>query len=58
MDTDEKKANEASKTHENEQSRNINNIKMFIREKMKMIKHHSKAALCISEIVKSSRESK
>jgi hypothetical protein len=30
MDTDEKNSNEASKTHENEQSRNINNIKIFI----------------------------
>ena len=30
MDTDEKKSNEASKNQENEQSRNINNIKMFI----------------------------
>jgi DNA polymerase III epsilon subunit-like protein len=30
MDTDEKKSNEASKNQENEQSRNINDIKMFI----------------------------
>ena len=31
MNVDEKKSNEASKNQENEKSRNINNIKMFIR---------------------------
>ena len=32
MDIDEKKSNEASKNQENEKSRNINNIKMFIQK--------------------------
>ena len=32
MDTDEKKDNEASKLQENEQSRSISNIKLFVRK--------------------------
>jgi hypothetical protein len=32
MDTDEKRSNEARKNHENEQSRNLNNIKVFIQK--------------------------
>jgi hypothetical protein len=53
MDIDEKKSNEASKNQENEKSRNINNIKMFIQKNENEITAHK-----IPEILKLLRERK